>query len=183
VKQMNALSRPLAILAAAAVGGGGLWLAGHWDMNTNGGYWAVLAVVAVIGLLLGLAQLRSPDTAATGMLLLAWIPITIASGWVLVALQPESNTFREHVTNWSADMGVMDVIHYVGPFVALLALAIGLVFGLTLLASWAAVESQDVAVVEEKAPAAQPVTTDGRVAEPESERTAVRPRQRVLLVP
>src|SRR5262245_49210556 len=110
---MNAFSRPLAILAAAALGGAGLWLAGHWDIATNGGYWAMLGVAALIGLLLGLAQLRSPMTDAPGMVFAAWVPITIAAGWVLVTAQPEPNTFRDHVRAWNADLGIADVVHYV----------------------------------------------------------------------
>jgi hypothetical protein len=161
---MNALSRPLATLAAAAVGGAGLWLAGHWDSDTNGGYWAVLGVAALIGLLLGLSQLRAPDANAPGMLLLAWVPVTVAAGWVLVASQPESNTFRDHVVSWSSDIGIADVVDYVSPFVAVLALGIGLVFGFTLLTSWAARESgyTDTEVVRNER--AEPVTATGRPA-------------------
>ena len=91
---MNAMSRPLATLAAAAVGGAGLWLAGHWDTNGNGGYWAMLGVLALVGLLLGVSQLHATDANAPGMLLVAWLPITIVAGWVLVSAQPDPNTFR-----------------------------------------------------------------------------------------
>ena len=193
---MHAMSRPLATLAAAAVGGAGLWLAGHWDMDTNGGYWAVLGVAAVIGLLLGLSQLRAPVANAPGMLLIAWVPITVAAGWVLVASQPESNTFSDHVAAWSADMGIADVVDYVSPFVAVLALGIGLVFGYTLLTSWALVETDDTAVIRDETavpatgaavPATQPRIVDEHVFETDEE-PAPAPRERererqVLLVP
>ena len=190
---MNAMSRPLATLAAAAAGGAGLWLAGHWDTNTNGGYWAVLGVVAAAGLLLGLSQLRSPDANAPGMLLLVWLPVTVAAGWVLVYEQPVANTFRDHVRSWSADIGIADVVNYVSPFTAVLALAIGLVFGFTLLASWAMVEAREPVVEEE--PAAEPVATVPVDTAPVREPIPVgepaattngdhaRARQRVLLVP
>jgi hypothetical protein len=154
---MNAMTRPLAILAAAALGGAGLWLAGHWDMDTNGGYWAALGVVALAGMLIGLAQLRSPMADAPGMLALAWIPITIAAGWVLVYEQPAANTFRDHVRDWSASLGIADVVHYVTPFMMVLAFAIGLVFGLTMLAGWAM--QRDTEVVEEERTAVTPVPT------------------------
>src|SRR5262245_16091630 len=130
---MHAMSRPLATLAAAAVGGAGLWLAGHWDLGTNGGYWAAMGVVALVGVLLGLSQLRAQDTNAVGMLLVAWIPVTIVAGWVLVTAQPEPNTFRRHLGGWSGDMGIDGVVVHLQPFAIVLAFGIGLVFGFTLL--------------------------------------------------
>jgi hypothetical protein len=147
---MNAWSRPLATLAAAAVGGVGLWLAGHWDTQGTGGYWAALGVVAAAGLLIGLAQLRSPDGNVPGMFLVAWLPIAVVAGWVLAFAQPDPNTVRDHVRDWSASLGIADVSHYLTPYIAVLAFAIGLVFGLTLLAGWVWQQSRTT-VVEETA--------------------------------
>jgi hypothetical protein len=179
VKRMNAMSRPLAMLVAAAAGGAALWLAGHWDTKGNGGYWAMLGVMALVGLLLGVSQLRAPDGNAPGMLLVAWLPITIVAGWVLVTAQPDPNTFRDHFITWSNDLGVADVAHYVSRFTPVLALTIGLVFGLTLLTAWATRRS-DVTVVEEE-PAAAPAVVERPM--PETNGEVARPRQRVLLVP
>src|SRR5262245_29956425 len=153
---MNAMSRPLATLAAAAVGGAGLWLAGHWDLGTNGGYWAMMGVVALVGVLLGVSQLRAPDTNALGMLLAAWLPVTVVAGWVIVTAQPEPNTFRRHLGEWSGDIGISSVVVHLQPFAMVLALAIGLVFGFTLLTGWAMRRSAETAVVEEPTPAARP---------------------------
>jgi hypothetical protein len=108
-------------------------------------------------MLIGLAQLRSPMVDAPGMLILAWIPITVAAGWVLVFDQPAANTFRDHVRNWSADLGIADVVHYVTPFMMVLAFAIGLVFGLTMLAGWAM--QRETVVAEEERTAVMPVPT------------------------
>jgi len=181
---MNAMSRPLATLAAAGVGGVGLWLAGHWDTNGNGGYWAMLGVLALVGLLLGVSQLRAPDSNAPGMLLAAWLPVTIAAGWVLVSAQPDPNTFRDHFRAWNADMGIADVVHYLTPFAAVLALGIGLVFGFTLLTAWAW-RATRVAAVDET-PAAAPAATAQPVATTEPATAGgehSRPRRRMLLVP
>jgi hypothetical protein len=185
---MNAMSRPLATLAAAAAGGVGLWLAGHWDTNGNGGYWAMLGVLALVGLLLGVSQLRAPDTNAPGMLLVAWLPVLIVAGWVLVSAQPDPNTFRDHVRAWNADMGIADVVHYVSPFVAVLALGIGLVFGFTLLTAWAMRATRVTVVDETPATAAsEPVaaTEPAPVSEPApvTDGAYTRSRQRMLLVP
>ena len=181
---MNAMSRPLATLAAAAVGGAGLWLAGHWDMGTNGGYWAAMGVVALAGLLLGLSQLRAPDTNAAGMLIFAWLPVTIVAGWVLVTAQPDVNTFRRHLGEWSGDMGIAGAVVHLQPFAAVLAFGIGLVTGFTLLTAWALRASREVAVIEEPAPAARPVVVDQPVVETEvaPEPASARTRE-LLLVP
>src|SRR5215213_3979228 len=134
---MNSMTRPIATLLAAAAGGAGLWLAGHWDTETTGGYWAALGVVAGAGLLLGLAQLRSPDGNVGGMFLFAFVPVAIAAGWVLITEQPNPNQWRDQVREWNRDLGIADVVHYVAPWLAVCAFGIGLVFGLTLLAGYA----------------------------------------------
>jgi len=163
---MNAMSRPIATLMAAAIGGMGLWLAGHWDTQTNGGYWAALGVVAGAGLLMGLAQLRSSDGNAPGMFLVAFVPVAIAAGWVLVAEQPHANAARDQVRSWNAHLGIADVVHYVAPWVAVCAFAIGLVFGFTMLAGYAWRRAR-VETVEETAAvpaAAEPRTVVTRPA-------------------
>jgi hypothetical protein len=164
-------------------------------MDTNGGYWAALGVVALAGMLIGLAQLRSPMADAPGMLALAWIPITIAAGWVLVFDQPAANTFRDHVRDWSASLGIADVVHYVTPFMMVLAFAIGLVFGLTMLAGWAMQRDTEVVEEERATPVAPvptrmtappPLTAARAEAEAADEETVVgngSRRREILLVP
>jgi hypothetical protein len=163
------MSRPVATLVAAAIGGAGLWLAGHWDTATTGGYWAALGVVALAGVLIGLSQLRSPDGNAPGMFLVAFLPIAVTAGWVLVAAQPNPNTYRDHVRVWDRHLGLADVVHYLMPFVPVLAFGIGLVFGLTLLAGTAMVIMRRRTVVEETRPVvAAPVTRTPVVPPPAS---------------
>jgi hypothetical protein len=108
-----------------------LWLAGHFARTTTGGYWAALGVIALAGLLLGAAQLRGGNGNPPAMFLLAFLPVLIAGGWVLIAMEPHGNWFRDHVRAWDRDIGFADVVHYVGFYTDVLALAIGAVFALT----------------------------------------------------
>jgi hypothetical protein len=133
---MTKMRRPVAILVAAAIAGGGLWLAGHWDAETTGGYWAMLGVVALAGILVALAQLSLPDTSVRGMLGIAFLPMLIVAGWILVAAQPQPNTYRDHAREWNNDLGFADVVNYLDPFVFVFAFGLGLVVGLSLLAGY-----------------------------------------------
>jgi hypothetical protein len=128
---MNGTSRALATLLAAAAGGFGLWLAGHFSKITTGGYWAALGVVALAGLLLGIAQLRGRGGNPTVMFFAAFLPVLIAGGWVLVAMEPHANWFRDQIRAWDRDIGFADVVHYIGFYVPVVAFAIGAVFAQT----------------------------------------------------
>jgi hypothetical protein len=61
--------------------------------------------------------------------LIAFIPTLIAAGWVVVAHQPHPNWFRNHVLNWSSDIGILGLVRDLTEYVSVLAFGIGLVFG------------------------------------------------------
>jgi hypothetical protein len=124
--------RALMTLAAAGVAGFLLWLAAQFDLGTTGGYWAAFGIVAGCGLLLGLVALRGYDGNPAAMLVLAFLPVLVCSGWVLLYAQPEANWFRNHVRAWSGDIGIGDVTSDVSTFVGVLAFGIGLVLAYTL---------------------------------------------------
>ena len=128
---MTASSRAFTTLVAAAIGGFGLWLVAHFDQGETGEYWAAMGVIAGAGLLFGIAQLRGRGGNPPAMFLVAFLPVLIAGGWVLLATEPHANWFRSHVRAWSGDMGIMDVVHYVGLQAGVVAFAIGLTFGLS----------------------------------------------------
>jgi hypothetical protein len=50
---------------------------------------------------------------------------------VLLATQPETNWFRDHVRSWSSDIGIDGLVSDLGEYVAVLGFGIGLVFGFT----------------------------------------------------
>jgi hypothetical protein len=119
-------------LLAAGAAGCLLWLAARIGRDTIGDYWATYAVVAAAGLAMGLAQLRGRGGNPPLYLVVAFLPVLIVAGWVLVAMQPHGSTTRSHVLSWSGDMGITDVVRTVGTWLGVLAFGIGYTLGLAL---------------------------------------------------
>jgi hypothetical protein len=128
---MRHWNRALTTLAAAAAAGLLFWFAPHFHRWTTGGYWEVMALMAVAGALIGVSQLHGRDGNPTASFLLAFLPVLIAGGWVILAAQPQGNWIRDHVLSWSGDMGIDHAVHNLGEHVAVLAFGLGVVFGLT----------------------------------------------------
>jgi hypothetical protein len=130
--QMKGIDRALATLIAAGATGCLMWVAAHFDRATTGGYWAALGLLAAGGLLVGLAQLHT-DGNPRAMFLLAFLPVFIAGGWILVAAEPAAhmNWFSRHVGAWSSDIGIGNVIASPAEFLGALAFGIGLTCGLS----------------------------------------------------
>jgi hypothetical protein len=129
---MNAWNRVIGTLLAAGAAGFLLWLAAQFDLKTTGGYWAAMGVVAGCGLLLAAAQIRGGGGNPPAMLLVDFLPVLICAGWVLLYAQPHGNWFRNHVSAWSGDIGIRDVVHDIAMWNGVLAFGIGLVFGYAL---------------------------------------------------
>ena len=132
---MYGLTRGTVTLLAAGAAGFLIWLATQIDDGTTGGYWAVYGIVAAAGLTMALSQLLGGWTKwgwprlSANVLLIAFVPTLIAAGWVVVAHQPNPNWFRNHVLNWSGDIGILGLVRDLTEYVAVLAFGIGLVFG------------------------------------------------------
>jgi hypothetical protein len=129
---MNGLTRAGATLLGAAVAGALLWLAAQVDRGSVGGYWAAAGIVALAGIALAATQLRGRNGHPPAMLGLGFVPVLIAAGWVLLAMQPHGNWFRNHVLAWSGDIGIRDVVRDLGTWVGVLAFGIGYTLGLVL---------------------------------------------------
>ena len=145
---MYRASRVVGTLAAAAVAGVLLWAATYFQRGETYGYWAAYGLVAAAGLVFALAQIRGRTGNPPLMLMLVFLPVLVAAGWVLLAMQPHGNTFRAHVLNWSSDIGIRDVVHDLGTWLGVLAFGIGYTLGLV-------AEPAPARVVEEE-PAARP---------------------------
>jgi hypothetical protein len=124
-------------LIGAAGAGFLVWLSTQIDDKTTGGYWAVYGVIAAAGLAMALSQLLGGWTKfgmpriSPSVFLIAFVPVLVAGGWVVLAHQPHPNWFRNHVLNWSGDIGISGLVHDLTEYVAVLAFGIGLTFGFT----------------------------------------------------
>jgi MFS family permease len=139
---MYGLTRATLTLVGVTVTGVLLWLATQIipDESTSaprGEYWAALGVVALGGLVIALSQLLGGWTKwgwpriSGNVFLLGFLPTLIAGGWILAAQEPENYWLGRHVRGWSEDLGIEGLVTDLGLMVPAIALAIGLVFGLT----------------------------------------------------
>lgn len=127
--------RGLFTLAGVAAAGFLLWLASLLDLASTGEFWAAMGIVAGAGLALVLAQLFGGWTkwgwpkVSLAVLLLGWVPAAIATGWILLAVQPEGGWQQSRLEGWSDDIGILGFVQDIGIFPAALALALGVVTG------------------------------------------------------
>jgi hypothetical protein len=141
---MYGLTRGTITLLAAAIAGFLIWLATQVSDSSNGGYWGVYGLLAGAGLVMALSQLLGGWTKwglprlSVNVFLIAFIPVLVAAGWVLLATQPDPNWFRNHITNWSGDIGIDGLVKDLAQYVSVLAFGIGLVFGFSFDTSGAA---------------------------------------------
>src|SRR5215471_1284226 len=144
-------SRGLTLAFAAALAGLGLWGASQVGTQTTGRFWIAMAVVAGCGLVIALAnhvgtwtkglRLRlSPSTFA-----LAFLPVLVCVGWILLATQPGSGWEEGRFSSWSDSIGILGVVHSVGLWHGVLAFGFGLMLGLSLDGVPAPAEETDTA--------------------------------------
>jgi hypothetical protein len=134
---MYGLTRGTITLLGAAAAGVLIWLATQVDDGSNGGYWAVYGLIAAAGLALAFSQILGGWTKwgwprlSLNVFLIAFLPVLVAAGWVVIAHQPDSNWFRSHVLSWSSDIGILGLVRDLTEHVAVLAFGVGVVFGFT----------------------------------------------------
>jgi hypothetical protein len=171
------MTRAFSTLLGAAVAGGLVWVAAQPSRDTTGGYWAGIGILAGAGLALALARL--PDLGVRTLVpslptfALAFLPALVATAWVVVASQPDGNTWRRHVLNWSSDVGLLRVVRDLGPYAIVLAFGLGALFGLVF---------ERRGVEPAVAPAtATPATVETASAAHDEEETVVPERDRELV--
>ncbi|TMK71070.1 MAG: hypothetical protein E6G50_06240 [Actinobacteria bacterium] len=132
---MYGLTRATTTLIAAAVAGLLIWFATQINDHSRGGFWAVYGLIAGAGLVMALSQLLggwtkwgSPRLSAP-FLLIAFVPIAVASLWIVLAAEPGTAWVHRHVLAWSGDLHIRGLVNDLKEYVAVLAFGIGLVFG------------------------------------------------------
>lgn len=131
-------SRGLTLALAAALAGLGLWGASQVGTQTTGRFWIAMAIVGGAGLLISLAnhvgtwtkglRLRlSPST-----FVLAFLPVLVCVGWILIATQPGSGWQEGRIDKWSNSIGILGLVKSIALWHGVLAFGFGLMLGLSL---------------------------------------------------
>jgi hypothetical protein len=134
---MYGLTRATTTLLAAAVAGFLIWLASQFSNHHEGGYWAIMGVLAGAGLVMALSQLLGGWTKwgmprlSAPFFLFAFVPVAIVGLWVIVAGEPSNAWLHRHVLAWSSDIHVRGVLNDVMRYIPVFAFGTGLVFGFT----------------------------------------------------
>jgi hypothetical protein len=132
---MYGMTRATTTLLAAGVAGLLIWIATQINDHTVGGFWAVYGLIAGAGLVMALSQLLGGwtkwgwPTLAVTFLLLAFVPIAVASLWIVLAAEPGHGWFHRHVLSWSGDIHIRGLVNDLKEYVAVFAFGIGLAFG------------------------------------------------------
>jgi hypothetical protein len=135
--RMYGLTRGTITLIGAAIAGLLIWLATQSDGDTNGGYWTIVGLIAAAGLTMAFSQILGGWTKwgwpriSGSVFLVAFVPVLIAAGWVILAGQAEPNWFSRHATSWAGDIGLGGLLGDMLKAIPVLAFGVGLVFGLT----------------------------------------------------
>jgi hypothetical protein len=135
--QMFGTVRGTFTLVGAGAAGVLIWISTQIGQGTTGGYWAAQGLFAAAGLTMALSQLFGGWTKwgmpriSAGVFLLAFLPVLVVAGWVLLAGQPDANWFQRHTTSWSSSISIDGLVDDLRSVLGVLAFGIGLVFGFT----------------------------------------------------
>jgi hypothetical protein len=181
---MYGLTRATTTLVFSAAAGLLIWLATQISNDQIGGYWARVGLVAGAGLLMALSQLLGGWTKwgwprlSIAVFITAFIPVAIVSLWIVLAGEPGSGWFHNHVMSWSRDIHVSGLVTDFLYYIPVLAFGTGLVFGFSFDTTGPVVRDRDMVVERDREAApvegrrglfgrrtATPTTTDGRAAD------------------
>jgi hypothetical protein len=163
---MYGLTRATTTLVFSAGAGLLIWLATQIGNDHVGGYWARVGLVAGAGLLMAVSQLVGGWTKwgwprlSIPVLLTAFVPVAIVSLWIILAGEPGSGWFHNHVMAWTRDIHVSGLVTDLLYYIPVLAFGTGLVFGFSFDTTGPVVRDRDVVVNRQRDVA--PVTNGRR---------------------
>src|SRR3954463_10559167 len=122
---------------APGVAGFLLWCATQVGVQSVTRFWESMGIVAAAGLVLALSQVIggwtkggrtriSPTTFA-----LAFLPVLVCVGWILLATQPGNGWQEGRFVSWSQSIGISGIVHSPGVWHGVLAFGFGLLLGMT----------------------------------------------------
>ena len=130
-------SRGLTLALAAALAGLALWGASEIGTQTTGRFWIAMAIVAAGGLVLALANHVGTWTKGLRMRIspstftIAFLPVLVCVGWILVATQPGSGWQEGRLDHWSSSIGILGLVKSIALWHGALAFGFGLMLGLS----------------------------------------------------
>jgi hypothetical protein len=160
-------TRGLATALSAAAAGVLVWLATLVGVQTVSHFWESMGLVAAAGLVVALSQVIGGWTkghgvrVSPGTFLLAFVPVLVCVGWILMATQPGNGWHEGTVSSWSRSLGIFGLVHDLGLWHGVLAFGFGLTLGLTL----DTVPAQVAEPVAQPVPAARRRPADDTVAD------------------
>jgi hypothetical protein len=131
------VTRGLTTALAAGVAGLLLWLATQVGVQSVTRFWEAMGIVAGAGLVIALSQVIGGWTkggrvrVSPTTFLLAFLPVLVCVGWILLATQPGNGWHEGTITSWSRSIGIAGLVHALGLWHGVLAFGFGLVLGLT----------------------------------------------------
>ncbi|MBA3733947.1 MAG: hypothetical protein H0W90_01930 [Actinobacteria bacterium] len=149
---MYGLTRATTTLVFSAVAGLLIWFATQISNDQIGGYWARVGLVAGAGFLMALSQLLGGWTKwgwprlSLAVFITAFIPVAIVSLWVVLAGEPGSGWFHNHVMAWTRDIHVSGLVTDFLYYIPVLAFGTGLVFGFSFDTTGPRVRDREVVV-------------------------------------
>ena len=155
---MYGLTRATTTLVFSAAAGLLIWLATQISNDQIGGYWARVGLVAGAGLLMALSQLLGGWTKwgwprlSIAVFITAFIPVAIVSLWIVLAGEPGSGWFHNHVMSWSRGIHVSGLVTDFLYYIPVLAFGSGLVFGFSFDTTGPVVRGRDVVVERDREP-------------------------------
>jgi hypothetical protein len=130
-------TRGLTTLAAAGAAGVLLWVATLVGQRTDGRFWAEMGIVAGAGLVIAISQVIGGWTKglrlrmSAGTFFIAFLPVLIVVGWIMMASQPGHGWYEGTFVSWSKNANLMGLIHDLALWHGVLAFGFGLVLGMS----------------------------------------------------